>query len=35
MILMDEVREKLHVIDERLRGDQRCKNIEQEWYGNK
>jgi len=35
MILMDVMREKLGVIDERLRGDQRCKNIEQEWHENK
>jgi len=31
---MDGLREKLDTIDERLRADQRCKDIEQEWYGN-
>ncbi|QCD92417.1 hypothetical protein DEO72_LG5g479 [Vigna unguiculata] len=35
MILMGEVIEKLESIDERLRVDQRCINIEQEWYENK
>jgi len=29
---MDVLREKLDTIDERLRADQRCKDIEQEWY---
>jgi len=32
---MGEVIEKLEVVDERLRVDQRCRNIEQEWYENK
>ena len=31
---MDGLREKLDTIDERLRADQRCKDIEQKWYGN-
>jgi len=31
---MDGLREKLDIIDERLGVDQRCKDIEQEWYGN-
>jgi len=31
---MDGLREKFDIIDERLRADQRCKDIEQEWYGN-
>ncbi|QCE05371.1 E1A-binding protein [Vigna unguiculata] len=35
MILMGEVIEKLDSMDERLRVDQRCRNIEQEWYENK
>ncbi|QCD78843.1 hypothetical protein DEO72_LG1g2479 [Vigna unguiculata] len=35
MILMGEVIEKLESMDERLRVDQRCRNIEQEWYENK
>ncbi|QCD86480.1 hypothetical protein DEO72_LG3g1003 [Vigna unguiculata] len=35
MILMAEVIEKLESMDERLRVDQRCRNIEQEWYENK
>jgi len=35
MILMGEVIEKLEAMDERLQVDQRCKNIEQEWYENK
>ncbi|QCD86441.1 hypothetical protein DEO72_LG3g964 [Vigna unguiculata] len=35
MILMGEVIEKLESMDERLRADQRCRNIEQEWYENK
>jgi len=35
MILMGEVIEKLESMDERLRVNQRCKNIEQEWYENK
>ncbi|QCE11111.1 hypothetical protein DEO72_LG10g2344 [Vigna unguiculata] len=35
MILMGEVIEKLESMDERLRLDQRCRNIEQEWYKNK
>jgi len=35
MILMGEVIEKLESMDERFRVDQRCKNIEQEWYENK
>jgi len=35
MILMGEVIEKLESMDERLRVDQRCKNIEQKWYENK
>ena len=34
MILMGEVIEKLEAMDERLRVDQRCRNIEQEWYEN-
>ncbi|QCD96539.1 hypothetical protein DEO72_LG6g1245 [Vigna unguiculata] len=34
MILMGEVIEKLESMDERLRVDQRCRNIEQEWYEN-
>jgi len=32
---MGEVIEKLESMDERLRVDQRCRNIEQEWYENK
>jgi len=35
MILMGEVIEKLESMDERLQVDQRCRNIEQEWYENK
>jgi len=35
MILMGEVIEKLESMDERLRVDQRCRNIKQEWYKNK
>ncbi|QCD96848.1 hypothetical protein DEO72_LG6g1558 [Vigna unguiculata] len=35
MILMGDVIEKLESMDERLRVDQRCRNIEQEWYENK
>jgi len=35
MILMGEVIEKLESMDERLRVDKRCRNIEQEWYENK
>ena len=35
MILMGEVIEKLESMDEKLRVDQRCRNIEQEWYENK
>jgi len=35
MILMGEVIKKLESMDERLRVDQRCRNIEQEWYKNK
>ncbi|QCD78881.1 hypothetical protein DEO72_LG1g2517 [Vigna unguiculata] len=35
MILMGEVIEKLESMDERLRVDQRCRDIEQEWYENK
>jgi len=35
MILMGEVIGKLESMDERLRVDQRCRNIEQEWYENK
>jgi len=35
MILMGEVIEKLESMDERLRVDQRCRNIEQERYENK
>jgi len=35
MILMGEVIEKLESMDERLRIDQRCRNIKQEWYENK
>ena len=35
MILMGEVIEKLESMHERLRVDQRCRNIEQEWYENK
>ncbi|QCE03779.1 hypothetical protein DEO72_LG8g1805 [Vigna unguiculata] len=35
MILMGEVIEKLESMDERLRVDQRCRNIEQEGYENK
>ena len=31
---MDGLREKLDTIDERLRVDQRCKDIEQKWYEN-
>jgi len=31
---MDGLREKLDTIDERLRSDQRCKDIEQKWYEN-
>ncbi|QCD79087.1 hypothetical protein DEO72_LG1g2725 [Vigna unguiculata] len=31
---MDGLREKFDIIDERLRANQRCKDIEQEWYGN-
>jgi len=31
---MDGLREKLDTIDERLRADQRCKDIKQKWYGN-
>jgi len=31
---MDGLREKLDTIDERLRADQWCKDIEQEWYEN-
>jgi len=34
VLLMDGLREKLDTIDERLRADQRCKDIEQKWYGN-
>jgi len=34
VLLMDGLREKLDTIDERLRVDQRCKGIEQKWYGN-
>ena len=33
MLLMDGLREKLDTINERLRADQRCKDIEQKWYG--
>ncbi|QCD86842.1 hypothetical protein DEO72_LG3g1369 [Vigna unguiculata] len=33
MLLMDGLREKLDTINERLRVDQRCKDIEQKWYG--
>jgi len=35
LILMGEVIVKLESMDERLRVDQRCRNIEQEWYENK
>jgi len=35
MILMGEFIEKLEVMDERLRFDQQCKNVEQKWYENK
>jgi len=35
MLLMGEVIEKLEFIDERSRVDQRCRNIEQQWYENK
>jgi len=31
---MDGLREKLDTIDERLRADQRNKDIEQKWYEN-
>jgi len=31
---MDGLKEKLDTVDERLRADQQCKYIEQEWYGN-
>jgi len=31
---MDGLKEKLDTIDERLRADQQCKDIEQKWYGN-
>ena len=34
MLLMDGLRENLDTIDERLKVYQRCKDIEQEWYGN-
>jgi len=34
VLLMDGLREKLDTIDERLRVDQRCKDIEQKWYEN-
>jgi len=34
VLLMYGLREKLDTIDERLRVDQRCKDIEQKWYGN-
>ena len=34
VLLMDGLREKLDTTDERLRADQRCKDIEQKWYGN-
>ena len=34
MLLIDGLREKLDTIDERLRADQRCKDIEQKWYVN-
>ena len=33
-LLMNGLREKLDTIDERLRADQRCKDIEKKWYGN-
>jgi len=35
MILMGEIIEKLEAMDERLRVDQRCRYVEQEWYENK
>jgi len=31
---MDGLREKLDIIDENLRANKQCKDIEQEWYGN-
>ena len=34
VLLMDGLREKLDTTDKRLRADQRCKDIEQKWYGN-
>jgi len=34
MLLMDGLRKKLYTIDERLRADQRCEDIEQKWYRN-
>jgi len=34
VLLMDGLREKLDTIDEKLRADQRCKDIKQKWYGN-
>ena len=34
MLLVDGVKEKLDIVDERLRVDQQCNNIKQEWYEN-